>query len=100
MNRGENTLRQRLNLAGVIPMSKISASSPKRVDYFPNQGEYLPTVWDDTPKVLMEHIMVAADVFDACLLSNVLGFLGAKINGYLDEGLPLIAGRFEFARST
>lgn len=70
------------------------------VDGLPDQGEYLPTVWDDTPKVLMEHIMVAADVFDACLLSNVLGFLGAKINGYLDEGLPLIAGRFEFARST
>ncbi|KAJ4907870.1 Uncharacterized protein Rs2_11528 [Raphanus sativus] len=70
------------------------------VDGLPDQAEYLSTVWNDTPKVLMEHIMVAVDVFDACLLSNVFGFLGAKLNGYLDEALPFIAGRFEFARST
>ncbi|KAJ0261454.1 hypothetical protein HA466_0045760 [Hirschfeldia incana] len=70
------------------------------VDGLPDQAEYLQTVWKNTPKVLMEHIMVAADVFDACLLSNVLGFLGAKLNGYLDEALPFIAGRLEFVRST
>ncbi|KAL0710041.1 hypothetical protein Bca4012_017019 [Brassica carinata] len=66
----------------------------------PDQGEYLHTAWFDTPRVLMDHIVAACDVFDPRLLSNILGFLGAKLNLYLDEGLPVIAGRFEFARST
>lgn len=76
------------------------------VDGVPHQQDYLDVVWgtedDRNPgqsmRMIMEQVIVAADIYDLCLLTNVLGFLGMMINTHLDNDLSFIAEHLGFSR--